>query len=161
MKIKKIALYAVLIALYVGITNLLGGISFGIFQFRVSEILLLLPFYNRRYSVPCIIAVALGNLFSPLGLIDVAVGTIIAAVSYTVIIYISNIYVDTLLYSLLCGLLVGAELHIVLQLDLFLSIFSVFISQIAVCSILGVQVLNLLAKNREVNKLLELRTKQA
>ena len=157
MKVKEISIYAIIVTLYVVITNVLGGISFGVLQFRISEILLLLPFYNKKYSFACIIAAALSNLFSPLGIVDVATGTAIAVISYTVIIRFGNIYIKTVLYSLLCGILVGAELYYVLKLDFLLSALSVMASQVIVCTLIGVGVINIMAKSDSLNKLLDLR----
>ena len=55
------------------------------------------------------IAVGIANIFSPYGLLDVAVG-VGAIISYTLIIKFKNKFVNIGLYSLLCGLLVGLEL---------------------------------------------------
>lgn len=42
MNSKKIALYGIIAALYVVVTLVLGAFSFGMIQFRISEVLMLL-----------------------------------------------------------------------------------------------------------------------
>lgn len=62
-------------AVYVTITLLFGVLSFGVIQIRLSEGLNHLICYNKRYFLGIVLGVIIANVFSPLGLIDVFVGT--------------------------------------------------------------------------------------
>lgn len=62
-------------AVYVTITLLFGVLSFGVIQIRLSEGLNHLICYNTRYFLGIVLGVIIANVFSPLGLIDVFVGT--------------------------------------------------------------------------------------
>lgn len=81
-KVRKVMFSAVIAAIYVAMTMALAPISYGPFQFRVSEVLTILPYFFPL-AVPglfggCIIA----NLLSPYGFIDMMIGsmaTLIAA----------------------------------------------------------------------------------
>ena len=66
--VEDITLFALLIAVYVAITVSLSPITYGLIQFRVSEIILLLPFYNKKFILPSILAVASKMLFQLLTL---------------------------------------------------------------------------------------------
>jgi uncharacterized membrane protein len=76
MKTKFIAFGAVMAALYVALT-LVNPLSFGEIQFRASEILVLLCFYNPAFCIPMIIGCFVANFIaSPWGWIDVLLGTL-------------------------------------------------------------------------------------
>ncbi|WP_221912613.1 QueT transporter family protein [Streptococcus halichoeri] len=66
---------ALVAALYVvlTITPPLNAISYGMYQFRVSEMLNFLAFYNKKYIYAVTIGCMIANLYS-FGLIDVFVG---------------------------------------------------------------------------------------
>ncbi len=148
--VEDITLFALLIAVYVAITVSLSPITYGLIQFRVSEIILLLPFYNKKFILPSILAVAIANAFSTLNpLADIIVGVLIAIISYTLIIKIKNKYIDALLYSLLCGLLVGAEIAFFAEseklYEFYLALASITFSQAIIC-VSGIFLINRLYK---------------
>lgn len=130
---------AVVAGLYVALT-MINPIGYGVFQFRISEIICLLPFWWPKYRFACVLGVIIANLFSPLGVIDVLTGSFIALVAYWGIARISNKIIDITLYSLLCGVLVGAELFAVFGSPFWLNFLSVSASQLVVC-ILGLFIL--------------------
>lgn len=72
---RDIAKIAIVAAIYVvlTITPPLNAISYGAYQFRVSEMLNFLAFYNRKYIIALTIGCMISNFFS-FGLIDVVVG---------------------------------------------------------------------------------------
>lgn len=67
---------ALVTGLYVVVTLVLSVISFGAVQIRLSEMFNYLALYNKKYIVAVTLSVALANFASPLGLIDVTVGSI-------------------------------------------------------------------------------------
>lgn len=67
---------ALVTALYVVITLALSVISFGSLQLRLSEMFNYLPLFNKRYIWAVTIGVAIANMNSPLGIIDVLIGSI-------------------------------------------------------------------------------------
>ncbi|PCH12125.1 Queuosine precursor transporter QueT [Streptococcus parauberis] len=66
---------ALVAALYVvlTITPPLNAISYGMYQFRVSEMMNFLAFYNKKYIIAVTIGCMIANFYS-FGLIDVFVG---------------------------------------------------------------------------------------
>ncbi|MGT2843898.1 QueT transporter family protein [Streptococcus hongkongensis] len=66
---------ALVAALYVvlTITPSLNAISYGMYQFRVSEMMNFLAFYNKKYIIAVTIGCMIANFYS-FGLIDVFVG---------------------------------------------------------------------------------------
>lgn len=67
---------AVVTGLYVAVTIVLSVVSFGAIQFRIAEMFNYLPLFNKRYTVAVTLGVAIANLASPLGIVDVLFGSI-------------------------------------------------------------------------------------
>lgn len=124
----KVMLYnAVLAAVYVA-TTVINPIGTMAIQLRVSEMLCVIPFINRQYIPGIIMGVAIANLFSGLGFIDVIVGVGIAAIAYTISYFVKNIWINVAQYSLLCGLFVGWMLWWVLGIPFWFSFITITIS---------------------------------
>jgi len=74
---------AVVAALYIALTWAAGFMSFGPFQFRISEALTILPLFGWEYVAALTVGVFLSNTISWFGIIDMFLGalaTLIAAV---------------------------------------------------------------------------------
>lgn len=67
---------SVVAAIYVVLTFAIAPISYGPIQVRISEILVLLAFYDKRYIVSLTIGCLFANMLSPLGMADIIVGTL-------------------------------------------------------------------------------------
>ncbi|GAA2908390.1 QueT transporter family protein [Enterococcus pseudoavium] len=67
---------AVVTGLYVAVTLVLSVISFGAIQLRLSEMFNYLPLFNKRYTIAVTLGVAIANLASPLGIVDVLFGSL-------------------------------------------------------------------------------------
>jgi len=83
MNVKRIALCGAVAALYFALTMALAPISFGAVQFRVSEVLCVLPFFFPETIIGLFVGCILANLFSPFGWVDVVFGslaTLLAAI---------------------------------------------------------------------------------
>lgn len=126
-----ITIGAIFISLYVALTSL-NPIGYGPVQFRFSEILLLFPFWHKKFIIPSILAVGIANIFSPYGLIDVLVGVTIAMIAYSIIILFKSKLVKVTLYAVLCGLLVGLEITSIEGTPFWFNSLSVFASQLII-----------------------------
>ena len=74
--VRDMADIAIVAAIFVvlTITPPINVLSFGAYQFRISEMLNFLAFYNPKYIFGVTIGCMIANLFSSFGLIDVFVG---------------------------------------------------------------------------------------
>ncbi|MFQ7236491.1 MAG: QueT transporter family protein, partial [Enterococcus hulanensis] len=61
---------------YVAVTIVLSVISFGAIQLRIAEMFNYMPLFNKRYTIAVTLGVAIANLASPLGIVDVLLGSI-------------------------------------------------------------------------------------
>lgn len=127
MNSKFLAYNAVVAAIYITLTviNPIGTMAI---QIRVSEMLSVLPFFNRKFIPGVLIGVAIANMFSGLGVLDVIVGVGIGAAAYTISYFIRNVWINVAIFSVLCGIFVSWMLLTVLGLPFWFSFVSITIS---------------------------------
>ena len=80
-KTKKITRIGVVAALYATITLVLGSISYGPIQFRISEVMTLLPLFGKEYILSLTIGCFLANVIGPYGVPDIILGTLATFIS--------------------------------------------------------------------------------
>lgn len=146
--VRKMCFNGIICAVYILLT-MLNPLSYGMLQIRISEGLALLPFYDRKYITPIVLGVAIANFFSPLGLLDVIAGLLVAAIAYSLSKYIKNIIVNAVIYACLCGLIIGAELYYVVNAPFLMTSLSIFASQIII-AIISMVILKPIVKRSEV-----------
>ena len=73
---KKLVYSAVIAAIYAALTMVLAPISYGAVQFRISEVLCVLPFFVPAYAWSLFIGCAIANVISAVGILDVVVGSL-------------------------------------------------------------------------------------
>lgn len=161
LKIKDITQIAIIAALYVAVTIApgLSAFSYGPVQFRVSEILMLLPFLNHKYSWSLIIGCLISNIFSAtLGAYDIVFGTLATAIACLLITRVpskmSMIWTVPVICAIVNGIIVGAELHMVLKIPFWINAGSVAIGELVVV-IIGSIIFYFLMKNRNFSKLID------
>ena len=151
LKTKRLVRTAVIAALYALLTVALAPISYGSFQFRVSEILVLLayfdPFYVGGLTLGCFIAKLLG----PNGTMDVIFGTLatfisVGAISLTAK-YIKNkasLFIASLWPTIFNGLIIGWMLNITVGAPLWITIGEVALGEFVVITIVGIPVFKMI-----------------
>lgn len=80
---KSLTRLALITALYVVLSLVVAPFSFGPVQVRLGEILNLLVVFDKRIIYALALGCAIVNMFSPLGIVDVVVGTLSTIVSLT------------------------------------------------------------------------------
>ena len=148
MKVKAIANNALIAAIYVGVTFLTQSFAYLGIQFRIAEILMLLAFFRKDYSLGLTLGCVIANALSPLGWVDVVFGTLATVLSLIFITHSKNLIVASLFPVIFNGLIVGAELYFVLELPFWLSMAQVMIGEFTVVTIGGVLVFSQLRKNK-------------
>ena len=147
----------VMTAVYVVMTLLCMPLAYGDVQFRISEMLVLFCFFNKDYILSMAFGCFLANLLSPMGMIDVAIGTGATLIA-VLLIYFSrkevNLFVASLFPVISNGLIVGAELKYFQGLDFWRSAALVALGEFVCVSIIGVLLVGSLSKNRGFMKLI-------
>ncbi len=164
--IKELCLYAVVAALYVVVTYAVAPLAYGGIQFRLSEALVLICFYNKKYIIPLTIGCAIANIMSPFGIIDVIVGSSATLISVFLISKCKNIYVASsipVVFSVVIGLeiaLMNFETYEFGISNFTFTSFILYSTQVAigqfVCiSIVGVILWKILEKNNTFMQLID------
>jgi len=112
----------------------------------LSEIIVLLAFYNKKLIPGLVVGCLIANIPSPLGVIDWIVGPASTIVVCYFMNRVDNIYTSALIGSIATGLIVGAELAIVYHIPYIINAIYVFIGE-AVVLFLGTIVYKRLEKN--------------
>lgn len=149
---------AIIAGLYVVLTYALNFISFGEIQFRIAEILMLLCFFNKKYSFGLIIGCFIANLFSPYGLPDIIFGTLATAFACLLITLFrgKHLWFASTMVPL-ANIIVGLEIVIVNNMPwpgALLTILSVLVGEFVVVSLLGVPIFKWLMKNDTFKELI-------
>lgn len=152
---------AIIAALYVGLTYAFSFMSYGGVQFRISEILVLLCFYNRDYCFALILGCIFANIGSPLGYIDLIFGVMSTVFSVVTIRYCKNIYLAAVMPVL-------SMVFVALELTLFLPEPSAFILNLgttmggeAAVMVVGVIFFKAVERNRALMRLIDARAKKS
>lgn len=153
---------ALLAALYAVLTMALAPISYGPVQVRLSEVLTLLAFYNKRWVPGLTLGCFLANIGSPFGLTDMAIGTLATFLAVLPMHKARSLYKASLLPVLTNGVLIGAELYYLAALPPETGGFGIGASMMYVAvgewlsvTIVGRLLFNAAMQNEEFRKLVQ------
>jgi len=131
-------------AAYAAFTVAIAPLSYGPVQFRFSELLLILIYFDRRYAPGLVLGCALANMYSPLGMVDVVVGTTATVLALIGMIHTPNKAAATLWPALTNGIIVGLELYILEGYPLWMGISTVAFGEFVVVTCIGYPVYRVL-----------------
>ena len=114
--VKNIALNGIVAGIYAVITIACGPLSYEFMQFRFSELLNLLVFFNPTFTIGLTLGCLVANLFSSVGLIDVVFGTLTTLVACLVMIayskFVKNLFTTGLIPCLLNAAIVPLTIFV-------------------------------------------------
>ncbi|CEG25509.1 QueT transporter family protein [Bacillus sp. B-jedd] len=160
MKIRTLAVNAVIAALYIAVTMLVAPLSFSNIQFRLSEMFNHLVVFNKKYFFGIILGVFLANLFfSPNPGLDLIFGFGQSVLALLITIfssrYIKGIWVrmavNTAVFTFTM-FLIAWELNIALKLPFFATWLAVAIGEFGVM-VIGAPVMVAINKRLDFKKL--------
>jgi uncharacterized membrane protein len=155
LNLKKLVKIAITAAIYAVATMAIAPLSYGAVQFRFSEVMTLLAFIDPVFIPGLALGCAISNLYSPLGLVDVVVGTTATLIAVYMVNKTRNLFVATLWPTIVNGLIVGAELFYVLHLPFWSSALYVALGEIVVVTCVGYPLFRFLLKREDVMKVLK------
>lgn len=145
-RIKTLSMNAMIAAVYVAMTLMIQPLAYRELQFRLSEVIVLLAFYNKKLIPGLIVGCFIANIGSPLGIIDMFIGTFSTVVVCYTINKVNDLYMAALLGSIITGVIVGLELSFVYSISFVLNAIYVFIGEVVVL-LIGTLVFKRLEKN--------------
>ncbi len=137
-------------ALYATITVIFAPISYGMVQVRISEMLLVLPYFMPAAIPGLFVGTLIANMFGGLGILDIVFGSLATLLSAYLVSKIGNKYLVPLPPIIINAIVVGLVLHYVLGLPLYLTAMWVGIGQVIACYGLGLPLLLFLERHRHI-----------
>lgn len=154
--LKSLCQIALCAAIYVAVNYAFAFMSFGNLQFRIAEMLVLLVFYNRKYAISVVLGCVIANIGSPLGWIDIIVGSGSTLIACLMMMPIKNIWIASLCPTITC-LLVAWELSYVFGTPYWFNAVTVLPCEFAVVTVVGVPIMKLLIRNKQLVSLMGLK----
>jgi uncharacterized membrane protein len=154
------AVIGITAAMYAALTLALPFPAYGSIQFRVSEILNLLPFINPVFAPGIIIGCFAVNLFSDIPF-DFIVGTMATVITMLCVTKFSpNLFIASLYPTIINGIIVGIELNLAfVEQPTFVSFLimagSVMAGEFVVMTVVGFHIFRQLMKNEKFMKMLK------
>ena len=127
---------AIVAALYVVLTLISYPFSYGMIQFRISETLMLLCCYDKKYTWSMVIGCIVSNLFS-FNLIDCIFGTLATLLACICMVLVKKKFIASFFPAIFNGVIIGFELYFVISAPLVLSILGVAVGELVVVVLLG------------------------
>ena len=161
MKVRFLAISAIIAALYVAITMLVAPISFGNVQFRVAEMFNHLVAFDARFSIGVTLGVFISNaLFSNVGPIDLIFGVGHTIITLGIFIFlckfVKNMWARLILNSLLFTFtmfIIALQLNLVLEFPFWETWAFVAIGEFVVMMV-GIPIIAALNNRLKFDKLL-------
>lgn len=143
---KLLVVSALVAAIYVVLTVAIAPLSFGPIQLRISEVMVLLAFLDKRYVPGLILGCFIANLFSPFGMMDVFFGTTCTAAALWGITHSKTLF-GASLWPVFCNAFIGVELYLLGVFPLIFGMFTVALGEFLTVSCLGYVIFHQVMKN--------------
>lgn len=145
--IKDIVYNASIAAIYAALTIACYPLSYEGIQFRFAEIMVLLCFFRKDYTIGLTLGCLVANLMSPIGVVDVLFGTIATLISCLGIIFLKQLCFAALIPVIANGFIVGFELWKFMDCPFWLSVGTVALGEFTVL-LAGYIIFMILKKNK-------------
>ena len=146
---KVLVMNALIAGIYAVLTLIISPIAYGELQMRLSEIMIFLAFYNKKYIPGLVAGCFIANLFSPMGMYDIVFGTSATLLAVIAMYYVKNKYLGAFFGALFNGIIVGFELHLAYEIPFMINALYVFIGEFIVL-IIGAFIFNYVEKNENL-----------
>lgn len=150
-KVQLLAINAMIAAVYAVLTILISPLAYGAIQMRITEIIVLLACYNKKFIPGLTIGCLLANLASPMGMYDICFGTLATLLACLGMYMVKDLFIGAIIGGLVNGLIVGFELYLALSLPFVINAFYVFIGEFVVL-VIGAIIFKLIERNESFMK---------
>jgi uncharacterized membrane protein len=137
-------------SIYVVLVYIFNFASFGLIQFRVAELLMILILFDKKYIIGLTVGCFLANLLNGAIIIDVIFGTLATTIAGFLMYFTrKKPYISMIFPAVVNGIIVGIILTYGYQLGLLsITIPSVFIGEFGVMYLLGLPIYLALKNNQ-------------
>lgn len=145
-KIHNVAMNAMIACVYAILTIICSSFSYGSIQLRLSEILIFLAYYNRKFIPGLVVGCLFANVFSPMGIYDMLFGTFATLLTCFALNRVHHLWMGALTGALFNGVIVGLQLYYLLDLPFFINAGYVFLGE-GIVLMIGVILFKMIEKN--------------
>lgn len=149
----------ILAALYAILTVIppLSGLSYGPLQFRISEVLTLLAFFNGDYIWGLTVGCFIANIFSPFAALDIVAGTFASFLATFIMSRVKNIFLASTMPAI-CSILIGLQLFIInaTRGTFIITTAYIMLSELIIVSLIGIPLFYILGRNKSLVNTLDL-----
>jgi uncharacterized membrane protein len=156
--VNKLVKIGVVAAIYSVLTIFIAPLSYGPIQFRFSEVLTLLAFIDPLYIPGLVLGCIISNFFSPLGIVDVIVGSFATYISVYLISKSKSLFVASLWPTVCNAIIIGLELYFLVNVPLFLTTIQIGVGEFVVVSLIGYPLFKNILKNPKSVSILKIDT---
>ena len=170
--VKVLTIQALIAAIYVVLTVAIAPFSYGTIQFRISESLSQLVVFSKKYWFPITLGVAIANIFSPLGIVDVFFGTLGTGLALAISIFvfkfvknrIARHIVNIIIYLVVCMPIIAYEItifsvenseRVLFDFGVFTANYGLLLSSQVVVMVIGIVITEVLNKAIDLKKVFE------
>lgn len=132
--VKAIVRNAIIMAIYIVLTFITYPISFNGFQFRISEMLILLCFFRRDYILGLTLGCMVANISSPIPF-DWAIGAAWTLLSGLLLSFCKHLFVGVLFTIAINAFGVGMELFLFCNANFWASVGLVAVGEVTVLTV--------------------------
>lgn len=148
LSLQQMSRQAIIAAIYVTLTLSISPFAFGAIQFRYSEVLNLLAFFNPINAIGVTLGVFISNMWSTLGIADLIFGTLHTAISLYFISKSRNLIISSIWPSIF-SFIIGFELSFIAGFGSFgIMTIQVMVSEFIIMTLVAVPLFKLLKKNK-------------
>lgn len=146
---------AAIAAMYAVLTWFIPAFSYGAIQFRVSEVMTLLAFYNPAYIPGLVAGCAIANIVSPFGIFDILFGSLASFLALKSMTYTKNIYIASL-FPALFSFIIGLEILLLSSepVNFLLVTGQIMLSELIIVSVIGIPFFKMLEQNPGMKRLI-------
>ena len=147
-KLRDLLEIGIVASIYIALTLILYPLSYGTPQFRISECLVLLSFFNKKYGIGVTLGVLIANFFSPIfGLYDLLFGTLSTLLAVILMSFTKKLFIASIM-PVLTSVIVVVEAWLFTDLPFYLCLIEITGSMIIIEMVIGYILFKLLMKNK-------------
>ncbi|HPX72063.1 MAG TPA: QueT transporter family protein [Acholeplasmataceae bacterium] len=153
--LKDLTLQSLIAAIYVVLTIVFKEISFGIINFRISEILVVLILFSPKHLIGVTLGCLISNIFSEMAAFDVPIGTSATLIAGLLMILFRRKAWTLIFPTITNAFAVGWMLWFVQDYPFWESVGFVALGEFVITFVFGLPVYMFLKNSIELRKILE------
>lgn len=154
LKLVDIVFQSILAAIYVALTIIFKEISFGIVQFRISELLVVLVLLSPKHLIGVTLGCLISNAFSPVPALDMPIGTGATLLAGLLMILFKRKAWTIIFPTIVNGFAVGTMLHFAFEEPFWMAVGSVALGEFIITVVFGLPIYFILNNSKEINRVL-------